>query len=361
MKTAWLISVSALWLSACATTPTTNIAEFGLSISNVTSEINTNLDGLSELSLQSQADSLAYLTLNQTRDKLCEGSATQIIQGDVIINPAECNTPLGLADLDAIVDPASPERRKQMLIVQANRQLAQYAKALTDLANVSAKVEIQQSAISLTSSVSSLNDAYLKLNYAKHADGEIMIANKQEQFQQNESLIAASIAEFASTITEEKRRVALKEVVNQGDHVIEKLVPIIVAELNKSKLHQTKATLQLSALTDDLIQYNQASDKKPQKHDKSAKSIVSFHLRYQEIQAAALKDQQLIKAFEQIAKSHHQITQQVNIDRFSSKEIVASVSQLNKHYKDLTSFKKLLESCDGTLTKGEDGFLHCQS
>ncbi|OLQ88043.1 hypothetical protein BIY22_07680 [Vibrio panuliri] len=361
MKSTWLSVAGAFVLTACSTTPTTNIAEFGLSIGNVTDEINISLDELSSLSLQSQADSLAYLTLDQSREQVCAGSASQIIQGEVIVNPAECNIPLRLTDLDSIVDPASPERRKQMLILQANRQLAEYAKALTDLANVSSKVEIQQSALTLTSSVSSLNDAYLLLSYAQHAERETIITSKQAQFEQNESLIATSVAGFASAITEEKRRAALKDVINQGDQVITKLVPIIVSELNRSKLHQTKATMELSALTDDLIQYNQASVKKPLKHDKAAKSIAEFHQRYLEIQAAALKDKQLVNAFEQIAQSHHQITEQVNKDRFSSKEIVASVSQLNKHYKDLNSFKKLIESCSGKITKGEDGFLHCQS
>lgn len=361
MEKVLLMTFSALTLSACVTTPTTNIAEFGLSVTQVSQQINTNLDELSELALQSQADSLAYLTLNQSRDQLCQGSASEIIQGEVLVNPAECNIPLRLSDLDSIIDPTSPLLRKQMVILEANQQLTTYANALTQLANVSSKVEIQQSSIKLTSALSSLNDSYLDLRYAKDSDRETIITTQQQQFHDNEAIISTAVAGFASAITEEKRRSALKEVITQGERVIEKLVPVIISELNQVKLHQSMATLELSALSDELIQYNQASLKRPQKQAKAAENIMDFHQRYIAIQAAALKDQQVIKAFNQIAISHREITQQVNKDRFSSKEIVSAISQLNKEYKALRSFKKLLASCEGKIIKGDDGFLTCNT
>ncbi|OLQ90091.1 hypothetical protein BIY21_14030 [Vibrio ponticus] len=361
MKHIWWVALCVVNLSGCATTPINSIAEFGMSMNQVSQQIDSDLDKLGELAIQSQADSLAYLTLNQSHDQPCQTSATEVIQGLADITPTQCNLALQMSDLGSIVNPTSPLLRKQMPILEANQQLSAYSVALTELANASSKIAIQQNAIELTGALSSLNDRYLDLRYATDANGETIILTKQQAFRDNEALIATTIAGFAQTITEQKRRSALKEIVNQAQLIIEQLIPAIIAELEYAQLHQSMATFERSALTDAISRYNQTSAKKAQKPTKAAASIQEFHQRYLEIQAAALKDQQMITAFKQIATSHREIAQEINKNRFSSKEIISSISALNKEYQQLHSFKTLLASCQGNIVKNKQGFLICKS
>ncbi len=321
MKYAYL--ACALLLAGCGATPTTQIAAFGNSSSAITEKVDAVMVEYNNAALERMFTDYAA-TYNSNHASLLTSD-----------------------ELAKIEKPITPGQKKTFAIYKANKALGEYSKALSNLANAGSRVDIDLAAAKLYGSITSLNDQYKTL---KDTQDDLFNTEKLANFS---SLIAA----IGSTIIEEKRRRAIKGIVQDAAPNITLICDVIIEQLKSAGIGDAIATSRLYVLREELIDYK-SRILKPTTLDWRRAEIKRLYYLQQNAFNSKLLVQQTQNAITAVKNAHATLAKELKKGRFTSAEIASTIGriqELEKHYND---FETLLLSCK-KITKDKEGILSC--
>ena len=179
MKNLILTASSILFISGCASTPTTQISEFGDSTKAITERIDTVIEEYNNTALDRQFTSYA------STYKL--GKAREFSSDE----------------LAKIEKPISVKQKKNLAIYRANKALGGYASSLSLLASAGTRADIDLAAANLYGSIVSINDQYKTI---KETDKDLF---DNENLAQTSKIIAA----IGNVIVEENSKLTRGETI----------------------------------------------------------------------------------------------------------------------------------------------------
>lgn len=313
----------ALFVSGCATTPSTQISAFGNSTSAIAVKVDSVMDEYNNAALDRQFTAYAATY---------SGDKAHLLTSD---------------ELGKIGKPISPEQRKNFAIYKANNALGAYSKALSDLASAGSRADIDLAAANLYGSISSFNDQYKTL---KNTQDDLFDAKKLAGFS---TLIAA----IGNTIVEEKRGEAIKGIVIEADPNVALLCDLINEQLKTAGIEDAIAASRQYILSEELINYKSRA-KAPLPLEQSREEIKRLYFLQQAVFNSKLLVQQTQKAITAVKEAHATLAKELKEGRFTSAAIASAIGRLKdleKHYDDFEAF---LLSCR-KITKNDKGILSC--
>jgi len=284
MKPAVLLFLFALSLIGCATTPTANIAIFGDVTKGVTDKLDRSIKEYNDANVQNELNKLAEHS-NPITIRSLEPVKT------VIIRDAE---------------------KKEYSIYKANRALGSYAAALSGLAKAGSQEEIDLAAAKLYGSLHTFNEQY------KVMKGSDLIDDKTG------ATVGRAIAEIGSLYIEQKRGNALKTIIVSANEPVQKMCDIIINDLMKGTIQERLYVMGNTELTGYISDYNEVVAKAGFIDKKKAMDVI--YQKYMSMQGANIFVEQTIAALRAVKKAHATIAQEVQENRFNSKNIIDAIS-----------------------------------
>ena len=322
MKSAYL--VGALFLAGCTTTPTTQISAFGNSTSAITEKIDSVINEYNSAALDRKVTDYAATYY---------GDRAGLLTSD---------------ELRKIEKPINPEQKKNFAIYKANKALGAYSKALSELASAGSRVDIDLAVANLYGSIASLNDQYKTL---RETEKNLFDTDKLASFS---TLIAA----IGSTIVEEKRRKAIKEIVIEADPKVSLVCDAINEQLRLAGIEDAISASRQYILSEELVDYKSRAETAMPLEERRAE-IKRLYSLQQEVFNSKLLVQQTQRAIAAVKESHATLAKELKEGRFTSAAIASTIGRLKdmeKHYDD---FEALLLSCK-KIIKNDQGILSCE-
>lgn len=319
MKSAGL-SILFILLSGCAATPTGNIEAFGNATKGVTEKINNVINEFNSAKVNNELTKIAQRKKPITISKL--DPIKKVIIGD--------------AD------------KKKYALYKANKAIGAYADALSGLAKSGSDNEIDLAASKLYSSLHNFNEQYKVL---AETDNNL-IKDKTS------AGIGSIIAAIGGAYADKKRGEAIKSIVIKSDPYIQSISDVIIKEFLKGVIEERLYTIKHTELSGYIKDYNAKVAKALFSTKK--KALNKIYDKYLEMQSSSASITQAIKAIKEIKKTHTILKNEVEKDRFSSKELVASIGRLKdieSHYDDLEA---MMLSCETEIVADDTKGIICK-
>lgn len=303
-----------LLITGCATTPTTQIETF--------------------------AESTAALT--ESTDNLIEEYNRSTVHAELRLMKAQ-HTPgktnLTIEALSNIKNVFGDDAKKKLAIYRANKAIQNYAIALKALAQAGDRKEITKATVNLIGSLQGMETSY-----------QTLIGNdKKKLFEKDElGTIGAVIDLIGSTIAEEKRRKALKEVIVAADTNIATLVKEVNTVIDTLDLADDIKTNNILTISNKIVDYNRMVENKEfnSNPEKQYELLLSLWEENQKAISIPKKIAHLQKSLEAISTQHSKIKDEVVKDRFTSEEIVKAVGTIQEMKKRYDEFENAIVTCD---------------
>lgn len=308
----------------CSSTPTTQIAAFGNSTSEITQLVDSVMDEYNNASLERNFTDYAASYTGDHSDLLTS------------------------SELAKIQKPIKPEQRKIFAIYRANRALGEYAKALSSLATASSPVDIDIAAARLYGAMVSLSDQY-----------KILRGTDREIFN-DENLAKASvlISAIGGAVVEEKRRSAIQGIVVDADPNVALLCDEINNQLNIARIEDSIAASRQYILVEELIDYK-AQVKEKTTLDWRRSELKRLYNLQQGVFNSKLLVQKTKTAIREVKHAHAILADELKQGRYSSAAIASSIGRLRELVRHYDDFEGFLLNCR-RITKNEMGILSCE-
>ena len=314
------LSIIFILLSGCAATPTGNIEAFGNAAKGVTEKINNVINEFNSAKVNNELTKIAQHKRPITISKL--DPIKKVIIGDV--------------------------DKKKYALYKANKAIGAYADALSGLAKSGSENEIDLAASKLYSSFHNFNEQYKVLAETD----DILIKGKTS------ARIGSIIAAIGGAYADKKRGEAIKSIVIKSDPYIQSIGDVIIKEFLKGVIEERLYTIKHTELSGYIKDYNAKVTKSLFSAKK--KSLNKIYEKYIEMQSSSASITQAIKAIKEIKRTHKILKNEVEKDRFSSKELVASIGRLKdieSHYDDLEA---MMLSCETEIVADDKKGIICK-
>ena len=323
MKKIILMMLGLVFLSGCASIPTTQIAAFANSTKAITENIDAVIDEYNNTVLDRKFTSSAATFKGSHANQL---TATELAK---------------------ITKPITVEQKKKFAIYKANKALGGYATSLSLLASAGSRADIDLASAKLYGSMISINNQYKTIK-----------ETKKDLFNtENMATVSKLIAAIGSVVVEEKRRKAIKGIVVQANPKVALICDEISSQLKTAGIEDGISASRAYTLSEELQEYwLQADDQSKFNWRKS--EVKRLHKLQQDMFNSKLLVQKSQKAIMAVKSAHNILAKELEKDRFTSASIAAAIGrlkELDKHYDD---FEDLLLSCK-EITNNDKGVLSC--
>lgn len=309
-----------IFISGCASTPTANIEAFGNATKNITDKIDAVIKEYNTENINNELTKLAQHKKSITISTL--DPVKKVI--------------IGSAD------------KKNYALYKANFAIGSYASALSGLAKSGTKNEIDIASAKLYSSLYNFNEQYKTLKETN----EDLISDKTI------AGIGKIIAAISGAYIEKKRGEAIKSIVIKADPAIQSICDVIINELMKGVIEKRLYTMRSTELSGYIKDYN--SSVSNSSFSKKRKSLDAIYIKYLAMHSSSASVTQAIKAMTEIKNAHSTLKNDLEKDKFSSKEIVKAIGKLKdleSHYNDLEA---LMLSCETEIVADNEKGIICK-
>lgn len=323
MKYIPVLCITASFLFGCTTTPTTQIQAFGDSAKAITDKVDAVISEYNQSAL-----ARTYTDLAATYNKQFANGLTS-------------------KTLDDIAQPIDEKTKRGFAIYRANRALGAYAKSLSALAAAGSRSEIDLATAKLYGAMSGINAQY------KAIEG----GNKELFDTGDFAGVAKFIAAIGSTIVEEKRNAAIKEIVTKADAKISLLCDAIDKELEDSGIHDGIGASRQYVLSEEIRQYK-GQVQQDTTLDWRRNEIKRLYDLKKGVVDSRLIVQNAQKAIREVKAAHGTLASELKKDKYSSEAIAMAVGRLRDLEDHYDSYETLLLECK-KIEKDDKGILSC--
>lgn len=348
--------IAAVLLSACTSTPSNQISDYGTAVKNLTTQIDAVIQETNQISIEYQLQTINNYALKSAKQERLEGRCEFVlssIDSQTANTDSQGNqcTSVGKKTLKDIAPVYQEAEIKKLFIYRANQALKGYGQALQQLNDAASAEQVTAATIKLDNALIGVYNEYENLS-----------GNDQYNQQFNDSLdiVSTAVVAIGRTIIESKRKKAIKQIVTQADPWIQKLTEQMAAELKKQRADNLVTSINDTILRYKITRFNDLARANKLKPEKSRKMLDEIYADWTTYSTRKMKSETLVKAVQGIGKSHKTLLQEVEKDVFSSSEISHTVSELTDFYKQLDSTKELLSSCTTELVLEDDAYV-CKS
>ena len=323
MKAIYVISIVALALTGCTTTPSTQIQAFGDSTKAITDKVDAVIGEYNQSALTGRFTNFAATYTGAHANELT------------------------IDLLGGIQQPIDEKSKKGLAIYKANRAIGAYAKSLSALSVAGSRADIDLASAKLYGAMTGINTQYRVMN---ENGGDLF---KSEDFATTTKVIAA----IGSLIVEELRNNAIKDIVVSADAKIAILCNVIDKQLDESGIHDGIYTSRQYVLTEELKSYK-AQVRKDMTLDWRRSEIKRLYELKQGVTNSTLLIQNAQKAIREVKTSHATLASELKSNKFSSEAIALAIGRLRDIENHYDSYETLLLECK-KIEKNDKGVLSC--
>lgn len=301
-----VISASILLTGCFSKTPTGNIEAFGVSTAGVTAKIDAVISDYKKANIHNEIVKMADRNITYDVDSL------------------EPIKKIIIRDIDV----------KDFALYKANNALNKYAKSLAELAQAGSRDEIALAAAKLSTSLKEMNTQYKTL---AETDKDLLSDEKS-------STLSRIVAEVTTVYAERKKAKALKNIILVANEQIQIICKTINEQLLKGTIETRLYTMKETELNAYFNDYNK--DVKEKSFATKKKELDLIYSKYLEMQASALTINQAQKAISSVMEAHSKLKEELEKDRFSSKEIFKAISEIKEFHNSFDDLEELMLSCE---------------
>lgn len=347
--------VGIVMLTACTQTPTQQISQFGVAVEQLTNEIDSTIATSNEKSVNYQLLKIAAQSRAGQNMPINEGDCAIVLSqgtGNTDTShdrPAHQADPacalLSQATFEDITPIYAENEIKSLFVVRANKSLKQYAQSLQRLNDAASSAAIDAAVIRLDNALVGIYSHYTVL--AEDTGGK-------QAFETSLAVISTAVNAMGRSFAERQRKQALKTILIESDPWIGRLTEQMTLAIETHRFDDLIGAYDQAELNERFREYNKQVRNQHLSAENSQQRIDQLYAEWQAYSTRSLRKQAVLKSIEAIREGHATLVSQVQADLFTSSEVTRSISELQDHYKSLTSFHDLLTACNGQLALNKD-------
>jgi len=320
MKVISVVLAAVLVLIGCASTPTGNIEAFGLAASNITEKIDSVVSDYNAANINDR------LVMMAQSDKKYVRSDFDPIKKIIMRHPD----------------------KKNFALYKANKALGSYSASLTALAQAGSREEVAMAGVKLSASLKAMNEQYKTLS---DSDNDLIS-------DETGGSISRIVSELSTYYIENKRGKALKKIIIAADTSVQAIGKVISNQLLKGVIEGRLYAMRSNELAGYFSDYN--SKAKTGSFASKKKSLDEIYEKFIEMESATATVTQAQKAVLSVMAAHSKIKDELENDKFSSKEIFQAISNIQTVHRNFNDLEELMISCETRIVSDDEKGIICE-